>query len=586
MTDIFISYARQDAAVAQRFADAFGEAGLDVWWDASLQAGELFDMRIEAAIKSAKAVVVIWSEQSVRSRWVRAEATLADRLKTLLPARIDACELPIIFELTHTIDLTDWDGSSANQRWASFLSEAREIIGRSAASRSPATDASATIPSTSSGPSVLVMPFVNMSGDPEQEYFADGVTEDIITDLGKVAALTVASRKTAFSHKGKTLSAADANAMGVSHMLEGSVRKSGNRVRITAQLYDAENDEEVWADRFDRTLEDIFAIQDEISEAIVSKLRLKLAPAERQAIEKRGTKNAEAYELFVMARQFSRSGSERMQPIIERICKKVVELDPDFADAWALMALTQAEQGQRAVGGKGSDGGRFAASRAVELDPNLAVAQAAMAEVFGRGSDMNFEAGEPYVRRALELDPECYEANIFAAYIYLGRRQFEKSVPYFEKAHELDSIAYRPTGMAIQAYHALGDKEATESAARRCLARCEKLLATEPDHAGALSFFVTALVELGEPERARLWTRRAVIFHPDNTRLKYNLACAMVEMSDFDEALPLLQDVVTEVSSGWLIWMDHDNSLDLIREDPRYISMMDAARKTKHDDAP
>ena len=191
-----------------------------------------------------------------------------------------------------------------------------------------------------------------MSGDPEQEYFSDGVTEDIITDLGRVSALSVASRNSAFSYKGKTVAPAQiARALNVTYVMEGSVRKSGNRVRITAQLLEAATDTQVWAERYDRTLDDIFAIQDEISKAIVAALKVKLLPAEKAAIEQRSTTNSAAYELFLMARGFQRKGSERLKPVIVRMCRRAVEIDPGFAKGWALMSLAEAELSQRGVAG-------------------------------------------------------------------------------------------------------------------------------------------------------------------------------------------------------------------------------------------
>jgi len=579
LSDIFISYSRDDRVDAQRFADALETAGYSVWWDKALHAGDSFDIRIEAAIRAAKAIIVLWSENSVASRWVRAEATLADRLKTLVPVRIRVCELPIMFELTHTAELSDWEGSTEDEGWQAFLADVQQITARRSEPLAPITPEKQSAPAVSTKPSILILPFVNMSGDPDQEYFSDGVSEDIITDLGKVAALSVVSRRTAFSYKGKTLSADAAKALNVSYILEGSVRKSGDRVRITAQLLDASSDAQIWAERFDRTLDDIFAIQDEISEAIVSALKVKLAPEERRAIEQKATTNAEAYELFVMARQFSRSGSERMQPIIERLCEKVVELDPNFAAAWALKAFVQAEMKQRDVHRPDSDGGFEAAERAIALDPDLAEGHAAMAEVVGRGNNIDFSAGEAHVRKALELDPECYEANLYAGYMFLGQRNYIDSIRHFEKAADLDQMAFRPTGMVIQAYKGLGDTENVLAASRRSLSQCERLLEVEPDHAGALGFYVTALSVLGETDRARRWTSRAVLFHPDNVKLLYNLGCGFAEVNDAERAIELLEPVANQVPEGWLNWFDQDNSFDPIREDPRFQDMLATARK-------
>ena len=581
MNDIFLSYNREDAAMAKRFADGFAAEGLSVWWDATLRSGEAYDEVTEAALRGAKAVVVLWSPRSVVSRWVRAEATIADRCKTLVPVMIEACERPIMFELTQTAELEHWTGDAGDKAWRAFLADIKFLVGTPAAPlkaelRVPATAS----PQLNAKPNVLILPFVNMGGDAEQEYFSDGVTEDIITDLGRVAALSLVSRNMAFSYKGKTVATAHlAETLHVSHILEGSVRKSGDRVRITAQLMDAATDTQVWAERFDRTLDDIFAIQDDISKAVVAALKLHLAPEEKRAIERRPTSNSEAYELFLMARQYGRTGSERMKPLIIRLCQRAVEIDPGFALAWAHLSLAEAEVSQRNAVDYSIESALASAQRALEIEPNLAEAHAAMAEALLRGANKDLGAGEPNIVTALRLDPDCFEANMIAGHIYIGQHQWEAAVQYLEIACTLDQDAYRPAGMVIQAYSGLGDHDNALAAARRALARCEKILAIEPDHGGALGFFVMALVELGEVDRAREWTRRAVLFDPDNIRLQYNLGCAMATLGDAHAACDLLDGVIDKVNVSWLLWMNVDNDLDPIRDHPRFVAVMAKARK-------
>ena len=227
--------------------------------------------------------------------------------------------------------------------------------------------------------SICVLPFANMSGDPEQEYFSDGISEDIITDLSKVSALAVTARNTAFTFKGKHVDIAQvARQLKVSHVLEGSVRKAGQRVRITAQLIDGATGSHLWAERYDRDLNDIFALQDEISQAIVAALKLKLLPDEKKAIGQRGTSNPEAYKFFLMARQHYLSGvnDARLLDAVIRLCQRAVEIDPDYARAWALMAAAQRVS---TYFGKHNDNGLDAAERALALDANLAEAHAARA---------------------------------------------------------------------------------------------------------------------------------------------------------------------------------------------------------------
>jgi adenylate cyclase len=581
MSDVFISYAREDAETARRFATEFQAAGFSVWWDDALRSGEAFDESIERALREAKAVVVLWSTSSVASRWVRAEATQADRNRTLVPVTIELCQRPIIFELTHTADLSHWNGDIDDRAWRGLVADVRRLVEAQAAPRSiqsgagSASTAPPAAPAQPARPGVVILPFVNMSGDPEQEYFSDGVTEDIITDLGRVSALSVASRNSAFSYKGKTVAPAQiARTLRVTHVLEGSVRKSGNRVRITAQLLEAATDTQVWAERYDRTLDDIFAIQDEISTSIVAALKLKLLPAEKAAIEQRSTTNSEAYELFLMARGFQRKGSERLKPVILRICRRVVELDPGFARGWALMSLAEAELSQRGVAGYSIESARAAAERAIAADSTVPEGHAALAEAMTRGR-LEMEPIEDVLATALRLGPDCYDARVIAGAVAIGRRDYQGAILHLERAIELDPDAYWPAGMVVQAYEALGEREATLAAERRALALCEKILSDEPDHSGALGFLVTSLAGLGQADRAREWTRRALLFDPDNARLHYNLACAMARLQDADSAVDLIEPWIDKVSHGWVMWMQSDNSLDSIRHHPRFVALME-----------
>src|ERR1022692_1103187 len=283
-----------------------------------------------------------------------------------------------------------------------------------------ATAISGSTPTASApGPArvaICVLPFANMSGDPEQEYFSDGISEDIITDLSKVSALFLVARNTAFQFKGKSVDVPQvAHRLNVSHVLEGSVRKAGNRVRITAQLIDGVTGGHVWAERYDRDLTDIFALQDEISEAIVGALKLKLLPQEKQAIERRGTDNVEAYDLCLMARSYVQTGNEGdpLQPeAIERLCRRAVTIDPDYAEAWALLALAQYIL-HRSFGRAG-DGGEAAADRALALDPDQAEARALKAAMLANAGRHDEAATEIAV--ALRLGSESGEVNLRAAY--------------------------------------------------------------------------------------------------------------------------------------------------------------------------
>jgi adenylate cyclase len=428
--------------------------------------------------------------------------------------------------------------------------------------------------------SICVLPFANMSGDPEQEYFSDGISEDVITDLSKVSALFVAARNTAFMFKGKHVDVPQvARQLKVSHVVEGSVRKAGTRVRITAQLIDGATGGHIWAERYDRDLNDIFAVQDEISQAIVTALKLKLLPEEKKAIEQRGTSNAEAYKLNLMARQYMTTGNigdiRRSESII-RLCQRATEIDPNYAHAWALMAIAQGVL--RFHHARQNDGGLAAAERAIALDPNLAEGHAARAQVLIRDGDHD-EAWREAVA-ALSLDPESYEANRTMATWYYTSRRLGEAIPYYEKAATIIENDYMTSGMVISCYNAIGNKEGARLAARRSLERAERIVALDPDNGSAISFGVGALAALGEHERAREWMERAMLLDPDNINMRYNFACMLVtEMHDFEAALEMLELGFARMPVEALRWTKSDRDLDPIRDHPRFKAMLEAAEK-------
>ena len=426
--------------------------------------------------------------------------------------------------------------------------------------------------------SICVLPFANMSGDPEQEYFSDGISEDIITDLSKVSALWVAARNTAFTFKGKHVDAPQiARQLKVSHLLEGSVRKAGGRVRITAQLIDGATGGHVWAERYDRDLNDIFALQDEISQAIVAALKLKLLPEEKKAIEQRGTSDPEAYKLYLMARQYSITGnfgSARRSESIIRLCRRAIEIDPNYARPWALMAGAQIKL--RFFFGREGDDGLTAAERALELDGNLAEAHAAKSRVLAQNARL--EDALPEMEIALRLDPESYDVNFAAGQLYYQMRRFDDAILHFEKAATTVETDFSAAGMLASCHTAIGDKEGARRAARRALERCEKIVAVEPDNGSAMGFAVGALAVLGEVERAKEWAERAILLDPDNVNLRYNFACTLItDLHDFDAALDMLGPRFETMSIEVLNWVKSDPDLDAIRDHPRFKAMLEAA---------
>jgi len=426
--------------------------------------------------------------------------------------------------------------------------------------------------------SICVLPFANMSGDADQEYFSDGISEDIITDLSKVSALTVVARNTAFQFKGKAVDVPQiARQLGVGHVLEGSVRKVGERVRITGQLIDGASGGHVWAERWDRDVTDIFALQDEISQAIVGALRLKLLPQEKQAIEKRGTTSPDAYNLFLMARRHyvaGNAGDSHREPEIIRLCQRAVEIDPGYARAWALLA--RAQTAVRFYYGRGEEDGLAAAEQALRIDPDLAEAHAVKADNLGhQGHD---DQAWAELEIALRLDPDCYEANASAGYLSFRQGRLKDAAAYYEKATALMDADFRCPGMLITCYTALGDRQAARRAAAIVFPRAEKAIARDQSNGAALGWGVIALAVLGKGDEARDWVRRALLIDPENMNMRYNFACALcVHLGDGEAALGLLGPYFAATLIGDLNHAKVDPDLAPIREDPRFLAMIAGA---------
>ena len=473
--------------------------------------------------------------------------------------------------------LSNWKGDAGDSAWRKIEASISELVGRGVQGSQHELVVEAR---ASAKPSVCVLPFVNMSGDSEQDYFSDGITEDLITDLSKISALDVIARNTAFAFKAQTI---DARTLGrdlnVSHLIQGSVRKSGERLRISAQLIDTATGQHSWAERYDRELADIFDIQDEISKAIVDALKLMLLPSEKKAIEQRGTDNAEAYNLYLMARQHwvaGKDGDWDREELIIRICMRAVELDPEYAHAWALMAIAQTHLRFRQ--GKAQVDGLPSAERALELDPDLAEAHVVKAWYLleqERRDEANME-----IATALRLDPESWEVNRIAGKVMFLQGQLKEAAACYEKAAELMEADYSGAGMLECCYRGLGDAEGRKRSARMTFERVEKALKSNPRDASAVGNGALSLAVLGEHERAREWAERALELEPDNYILRYNIACAYaMELDDPERALDLVEDSLIHLGVDHVRHAQADPDMESIRGHPRFAKMIDDAKR-------
>jgi adenylate cyclase len=575
MSDVFVSYARPDEPHAERVAEALRTEGYGVWRDDELPAHRAYAEVIEERLKNARAIIVLWSAESAKSQWVRAEAEFGRSAGTLIQATVDGIIPPLPFNQIQCADLSGWAADGDCAGWRKLMASVKSLV--------PLVKADTAKAASRGGRRQLcicVLPFQNMSGDPEQEYFSDGISEDITTDLSKISALAVIARNTAFTLKGQAVDICEiATKLGVSHVLEGSVRKAGGRVRINAQLINGASGDHVWAERYDRDLEDIFAIQDEISKAIVRALKLKLLPEEEKAIENRGTNDVEAYNLYLLARQYwvtGNHGDPRREERVMRICSRAVEIDAYYAQAWALLGMAQSSLHygfDRQV-----DDGFAAAHAALAIDTTIAEARLPLAKRLEARKQSDAAAAE--METAIRLGPDSWEVNKAAGRFYLDRRDVVSATRHYENAARLVESDFHAWAMLATCYLALGETAKLREAAEMMVSEAHRAVQQDPSNGAALGILAGGYAIVGEEEKTREWIDRALLVDPDNINMRYNFACVLAgHLGDRAGAVKMLEGTFAAGGERYVRVAETDPDLDSLREDPRFQRMLSDAKK-------
>jgi TolB-like protein len=436
--DIFLSYNREDQAVARQFAEAFQSRGLSVWWDVTLRSGEAYDKVTEDALRRAKAVVVLWSRRSVESRWVRSEATLADRNRTLVPARIEACDLPIMFELTQTADLSRWQGDERDPAWGAFLADVQRAVGAK-----PEPDpvsislAGPTRISRSKRPSVAILPFVNRSGLTEDDIFADGMVDDLTAALSVSRKLKViASSATAIYRTGPRDLRQIGRQLDVHYLLEGNLRRVATDLRVTAQLVAAEDGDIVWTQKFDRPLTELIALQEDLVSEVAAHLGGQIERSETEkALRKPGDINAWEAMLRAAAHLGRSSATAAEAAIVE--AQRAIEIDPDYDLAHATLALAQGLHYALRADDEPAQTQAVLASvaKAQSFDSDDALVQSRIAGALyfiGRSHE-----ALPFAERAVSLNPNLESTRFALGDALSGLGKWDEALAQFEIAEQL-----------------------------------------------------------------------------------------------------------------------------------------------------
>jgi serine/threonine protein kinase/Flp pilus assembly protein TadD len=422
--------------------------------------------------------------------------------------------------------------------------------------------------------SIAVLPFTNTSADPENEYFTDGMAEEIINALSKIKSLGVASRTSVFAYKGKT---ADIREIGkkleVSAVLEGSVRKMGKKIRVSAQLVSVVNGLQLWSDRYDREIEDVFAIQDEIAQNIVKALRVVLSEDEKKAIEKVSTENVHAYDYYLRGRTYFHQHRRTSMEFARKMFTRAIEVDPNYARAYAGIAdccsILYMYFDARESNLKQAD---KASQKALDLDADLAEAHSARGLSYSL-SKKYLEAQEEF-ETAMRLDPKLYEAPYFYARACLAQGKPFEAAPLFERAASLRPEDYQAPAFLANAYTAQGRVGEAGKASRRAIKAIEKWLDVNPDDARALNLGATIWSNLGESDKALEWGKRSLQIDPEDPQLLYNVGCVFAVEGMKEDALQCLEQAIDK-GYGHREWIEHDSDLNSLRSDQRFQALLE-----------
>jgi len=430
------------------------------------------------------------------------------------------------------------------------------------------TPGAATVPD---GPSIAVLPFPDMSAEKDQQHFCDGLTEELLNVLTRIPNLRVASRTSSFSFKGKDTDLKSvAEKLQVAHILEGSVRKSGNRIRVTAQLIEAATDSHLWSENYDRELDDIFAIQDDIAARILEAMHCRLGP---DTLPDTTTEDPKAYEYFLRGRGYAISGGNRDVELSVEMLQKAVGADPRFIRAWIQLAeqcsvyanfYSKDEKWRRLA--------NEAAAKAMQLAPNRA--ESYLARAHAHSASERFADSERDLYKALKLDPTLGRAYHYLARAEIHQGKIKQAIGNFEKATEHDPDDYESPLLATTICYSVGDIEGGKRSAKIGLERAERILKDYPDNQRAYYLGSAGLFLLEQHERAKEWAERSLELAPDDPATRYNIACFFAKYGDIERALDLLENSVISRT-----WIENDVDLDPLRDHPRFKAVLDSLPK-------
>jgi len=421
--------------------------------------------------------------------------------------------------------------------------------------------------------SLAVLYFANLSGDKEDEYFRDGMTEDVITELSKIKELRLFPRSAVLAFRDKPLPATQiGQQLGAAYVLDGSVRRAGTRLRITAQLAETRTGHSAWAERYDRELKDVFEIQDEIAQNIARALRVMLTEKEKREIEKLPTREVQAYDYYLRGRQFFHRLRRKDLEFARQMFARAIVIDPAYARAFAgvsdccaflYMYYEASEDNLREA--------VSASRRAIELDPESAEAHSSrgLAESLSK----NYEEADREFQNAIRLNPQLFEAYYFYGRSCFAQGQHEKAAPLFEKAGQVNHDDFQSLTHSAMCYHVMGREDKSLEQRRASFRRIERHVQLHPDDVRAIYLGAVDLCTLGERDRSLEWAERALAMEPDDCSVLYNVCCTYSLLGEREKAIDCLEKSVRQ-GFGHKEWIQNDPDLSVLRDHPRFQALM------------
>jgi TolB-like protein/Tfp pilus assembly protein PilF len=525
MSDVFISYAHSTARQARGAAEALRALGYSVWLDDDLQAHRAFTYEIEQQLMAAKAALVVWSADAAISEWVLSEANRAREAHKLVQLTIDGARLPMPFDQIQCADLSGWSGEGQHPAWSKVAASVADLVRRDGGLRATP----APVPAAAAEPLLAVLAFDNHSGDPEMTYFSDGVSQEILDTVARGSGLKVIGPSSSFQFRGADKAVRKAGAeLKATHLLDGSVRRAGQRVRISAHLVECASDTTVWSHRYERDLTDIFALQDEIATSVAAALRTVLPRS-----PPRPPIDPTAYDLYLRAWAQRARGAfgQANQTLIAAMFEQVVSLAPTFARAWAELAACRALLLRifRAPGVTRASV-LTAAETALALDPSIGRVHWALSwlEPFGR-----YQVREAMIEKAVAMSPTDSDTVQYMGFFYADVGRWRDSLDYAKRGLDLD-----------------------------------------PNNAFAVSWYLNSLCAVGRYEEARALCDDYLARWPESDFLRSNAIGRAIRARDWERGEALIQGA-SEAVTATEDFRDATRFFRNLRNpDPSYVGQM------------